>query len=86
LPRAVAGVKIGAIEGACMRTQSRRTWPAFALVAIGAIVGLFVLNGVAAGVVLFVDFLGFIFACIYALAGEKPNDGVGGIGGPFGHM
>ena len=35
-----------------MRTHSRRTWPAFALVAIGAVVGLFVLHGVAAGVVL----------------------------------
>ena len=69
-----------------MRTQRRRTWPAFALVAIGAIVGLFVLDGVAAGVVLFFTLLGFIFACIYALAGEKPSDGVGGIGGPFGHM
>jgi hypothetical protein len=69
-----------------MRTQHRRTWPAFALVAIGAVVGLFVLHGVAAGVVLFIDFLGFIFACVYALAGEKPSDGVGGIGGPFGHM
>ena len=69
-----------------MRTQSRRTWPAFALVAIGAVVGLFILHGVAAGVVLFIDLLAFIFACIYALAGEKPSDGVGGIGGPFGHM
>jgi hypothetical protein len=86
LQRDAPGVRIGAIEGAFMRAQSRRTWPAFALVAIGAIVGLFVLHGVAAGVVLFVDLLGFIFACIYALAGEKPNDGVGGIGGPFGRM
>jgi hypothetical protein len=68
-----------------MSTHSRRTWPAFALVAIGAIVGLFVLHGVAAGVVLGVVLLGFIVACIYALAGEKPNDGVGGIGGPFSH-
>jgi hypothetical protein len=69
-----------------MRTQHRRSWPAFALVAIGAVVGLFVLHGVAAGVVLFIAFLGFIFACIHALAGEKPSDGVGGIGGPFGRM
>jgi hypothetical protein len=69
-----------------MRTQSRRSWPAFALVAIGAVVGLFVLHGAAAGIVLFIDFLAFILACIYALAGEKPSDGVGGIGGPFGHM
>jgi hypothetical protein len=69
-----------------MRTRPRRTWPPFALVAIGAVAGLFVLHGTAAGVLLFVDLLGFIFACIYALAGEKPSDGVGGIGGPFGHM
>ena len=69
-----------------MRTRTRRTWPPFALVAIGAVAGLFVLHGTGAGVLLFVDLLGFIFACIHALAGEKPSDGVGGIGGPFGHM
>jgi hypothetical protein len=69
-----------------MRTHSRKLWPLFLADAVLAALGLFVLHGVAAGVVLFVDFLGFIFACIYALAGEKPNDGVGGIGGPFGHM
>jgi hypothetical protein len=86
LSRAIAGVKIGRDRRSLMRTHSRRTWPAFALVAVGAVVGLFVLHGVAAGVVLFLDFLGFIFACIFALAGEKPSDGVGGIGGPFGHM
>lgn len=54
------------------------------VVAILAVLGLFVLHGVAAGVVLFVALLGFIGACIYALRGEKVNDGVGGIGGPFG--
>ena len=66
-----------------MRTQHRRSWPAFAVVAILAVLGLFVLDGVAADVVLFVALLGFIGACIYALRGEKVNDGVGGIGGPF---
>jgi multisubunit Na+/H+ antiporter MnhF subunit len=52
-------------------------------VAILAVLGLFVLDGVAAGVVLFVALLGFIGACIYAVRGEKVNDGVGGVGGPF---
>jgi hypothetical protein len=66
-----------------MRTHLRRSWPAFVPVAILAVLGLFVLDGVAAGVVLFVALLGFIGACIYALRGEKVNDGVGGIGGPF---
>jgi hypothetical protein len=30
--------------------------------------------------------LGVIGAAINALRGEQPNDGVGGIGGPMGHM
>jgi hypothetical protein len=38
-----------------------------------AILGLFVLDGVAAGVVLFVALLEFIFACMYALRGEDPD-------------
>jgi len=66
-----------------MRTHRRRSWPAFVPVVILAVLGLFVLHGVAAGVVLFVALLAFIGACVYALAGEKVNDGVGGIGGPF---
>jgi hypothetical protein len=67
-----------------MRSHHRRSWPAFVIVAILAVLGLFVLDGIAAGVVLFVALFGFIGACIHALAGEKVNDGVGGIGGPFG--
>jgi hypothetical protein len=66
-----------------MRTHRRRSWPAFVPVVILAVLGLFVLHGVAAGVVLFVALLAFIGACVYALAGEKVSDGVGGIGGPF---
>lgn len=69
-----------------MRTRRHRTWPAFAGVAALSAVGFFVLHGVAGGVVLFVALLGFILACIYALRGEDVRDGVGGIGGPFGHM
>ena len=66
-----------------MQSHSRHIWPPFAAVAILVVVGLFVLDGAAAGVVLAVAIAGFIAACIYALAGEKVRDGAGGIGGPF---
>ena len=64
-----------------MRTHSRRTWPLFVTVAVVAALGLFVLHGVAAGAILLLAMLGVIGAAIYALAGEKVNDGCGGIGG-----
>jgi len=64
-----------------MRTHSRTTWPLFAAVALVAVLGLFVLHGVAAGVVLFVDLLALIGVSVYALAGEDVNDGCGGIAG-----
>ena len=64
-----------------MRTHSRTTWPLFAAVALVAVLGLFVLHGVAAGVVLFVDLLALIGVSVYALAGEDVNDGSGGIAG-----
>ena len=67
-----------------MRTHSRKTWPAFAVAAILALLGLFVFDGVAAGVVMFVAMLGLIVASIYALAGENVSDGIGGIGGGAG--
>jgi hypothetical protein len=66
-----------------MQTHSRHIWPPFAAVAILAVVGLFVVDGAAAGVVLAVTALAFIGACVYALAGEKVSDGAGGVGGPF---
>ncbi len=66
-----------------MRTHSRRTWPGFALVMLLSVVGLFVLDGPASGVVLLVALLGMIGVCIYALAGETVQDGAGGIGGPL---
>jgi hypothetical protein len=47
------------------------------------VLGLFVIHGTAAGVVLFVDLISFIGTCIYALAGEQVSDGAGGIGGPL---
>jgi hypothetical protein len=64
-----------------MRTHSRHLWPLFLAVAVLAVVGLFVLHGVASGVVLLVTLLAFLGTCIYALTGEKVNDGAGGIAG-----
>jgi hypothetical protein len=45
------------------------------------VLGLFVLHGIAAGVILFVAFIGLIGTAIYALAGEEVQDGLGGIAG-----
>jgi hypothetical protein len=64
-----------------MRTHSRRTWPLFLAVAVVAALGAFVLHGVAAALVLFAAWLGLLGAGIYALAGEKVQDGAGGIAG-----
>jgi hypothetical protein len=64
-----------------MRTHSRRIWPPFAAVALLALLALFVLDGVAAGVVSFGALLGLLGASIHALAGEEVRDGCGGIGG-----
>ncbi len=56
-----------------MPAKRRHTWVGFALFALLAILGLFVLGGVAAGVDLFVAMLVFIFACIYALHGQEAD-------------
>jgi hypothetical protein len=64
-----------------MRTHSRKTWPLFLAVAVVASLGLFVVHGIAAGVILLVAFFGVIGTAIYGLAGEKVQDGAGGIGG-----
>ena len=64
-----------------MRTHSRRIWPPFLAVALLGALALFVLHGVAAGVVSFVALIGLLGAAIYALAGEDVQDGCGGIGG-----
>ena len=64
-----------------MRTHSRKTWPLFLADAVLGALGLFVLHGIAAGVVLFVTFLAVIGTAIYALAGEDVKDGLGGIAG-----
>jgi hypothetical protein len=66
-----------------MRTRHRRRWPAFVAVAVLAVLGLFVLSGVAAGIASGLALLGFLGACIYSLTGEDVNDGAGGIGGPL---
>jgi hypothetical protein len=64
-----------------MRTHSRRTWPLFLADAVLALLGLVALHGIASGVVLLVALIGVILIGIYALAGEKVNDGACGIGG-----
>jgi hypothetical protein len=64
-----------------MRTHSRKIWPPFLAVGLLALLGVFVLDGVAAGVVSFVALIGLLGASVYALAGEKVQDGCGGIGG-----
>ena len=64
-----------------MRTHSRKTWPLFLADAVLAALGLFVLHGIAASVILFITIFAVIGTCIYALAGEKVKDGLGGIGG-----
>ena len=67
-----------------MRTHSRKIWPPFLAVALLGLLAVFVLDGVAAGVVSFVALIGLLGASIYALAGEKVQDGCGGIGGGTG--
>ena len=67
-----------------MRTHSRKSWPLFLADAVLAVLGLFVVHGIAAGVILLVTLLGLDAACIYALAGENVRDGVGPIGGGTG--
>ena len=56
-----------------MSPRRRHAWPGFAVFGALAILGLFLLRGAAAGAVLFVAMLVFIFACIYALRGEDPD-------------
>ncbi len=68
-------------EPAAMRTHSRRLWPLWLVDAVLAAVGLLLLHGVASGVVCLVALLATIGTGIYGLAGEKVNDGAGGIAG-----
>jgi hypothetical protein len=64
-----------------MRTHNRKLWPFFLATGIVAVLGLLVVDGVAAGVLSLVGVLGLIGTGIYGLAGEDVNDGAGGIGG-----
>lgn len=68
-----------------MRTHSRRIWPLLAADAVPAILAVFVLDGVIAGVLAFVALLGLLGCAIYGLAGEKVQDGAGGIAGGTGY-
>ena len=56
-----------------MTPKRRRPWVGFAIFAVLAIAGLFVLHGPAAGVVLLAALLAFIFACMYALRRQDPD-------------
>jgi hypothetical protein len=56
-----------------MRPKRRRAWVGFAIFATLAVLGLFVLHGIASGVILFAALLEFVFACMYALRGEDPD-------------
>ena len=56
-----------------MRRKRRHVRMGFALCAVLAIVGLFVLDGAASGAELFATMLVFIGVCIYALAGADPD-------------
>jgi hypothetical protein len=53
-----------------MRSKRRRAWIGFALFAVLAILGLFVLDGAVAGVASLVAMLVLIGAAIYALRGQ----------------
>jgi len=64
-----------------MRTHSRKLWPLFLLSGVVAVLGLFVVDGVAAGVMTLVGVLGVLGTAIYGLAGEDVKDSAGGIGG-----
>jgi hypothetical protein len=71
---ATAGDDGRVVQKYSRRVSSKlRTRLGFAVVGVLAILGLFVLGGVAAGVVLFATMLVFIGACISALRGEDPD-------------
>lgn len=53
-----------------MGPKRRHAWVGFAIALLLAILGLFVLGGIASGATLFAAMLAFIGACIYALRGE----------------
>ena len=56
-----------------MHPKHRHAWVGLAVFVALAVTGLFVLEGAAAGAVLFAAMLVFIGACIYALKGQEPG-------------
>ena len=68
-----------------MSLKRRRAGIAFALCAVSAILALFVLHGIAAGVAALVTMLAFIFACVIALGRQDPDVDRPGVGGWVGH-
>ena len=66
-----------------MRTHARKTWPPFAVAVVLALLGLFILDGAAAGVVLFLAFAAVIGGCINGVRGEDVPGGFGHGGGTF---
>lgn len=56
-----------------MPPKRRHAWVGFALSAVLAIAGLFLLDGAAAAAMLLATMLVFIGACIYALKGHEPD-------------
>jgi hypothetical protein len=56
-----------------VRPKRRHAWVGFAIFVVLAVLGLFVVGGVAGGVILFAALLELIFACMYALRGEDPD-------------
>jgi hypothetical protein len=56
-----------------MAPKRRRKWVGFALFGVLAVLGLFVLHGIASGAACLAALLVFILACIYALRNEDPD-------------
>jgi hypothetical protein len=57
-----------------MTWKRRRARLGFAIFAVLAIVGLFVLDGAAAGATLLAAMLVLVIACMFALRGQDPGD------------
>jgi hypothetical protein len=57
-----------------MRRRRRHAWVGFALFALLAFTGVFLLHGAAAGAVCLAAMLMFIAACTYVLRGEDHDD------------
>jgi hypothetical protein len=56
-----------------MPSRRRRKWVGFALFAVLAVLGLFVLHGIASGAACLAAMLVFILSCINALRDEDPD-------------